>query len=485
VREVARSEPTFRRGLLFASILFVALFVADLIVIGHLAFSDLSRQVIGEAFRASLALLDVQDTSPILPAPDVPYISATEPCPPLSPQTREVAGRPCATTPPSAPQGPRLFPKVSARMGVLVDPNRQVLWRGVMREHAPAVPPAHPDVREEWDTGLARRRVIALHGRSDGGIEASPEVGIPTEVIDQEVATLRRDLQMKLWIGAGVAVLILAIAFSYVLRLLHRTRQLEAQAQMDDRIAHVGALAAGLAHEIRNPLNVLSMNLQMLEEDLAGRPGGVEQETREFLAALQGEIRRLSNLVNNFLSYARPNQPKFETRDLNEVLRDVCTFVRPDFETRGLRLQIELSPYLPPVELDEGQIRQALLNILMNAAHILKVGGTVRVESRVGPQGEAIVTIGDDGPGIKPEDRERIFQVFYSGRPGGTGLGLSIAARIVESHGGRIAVESEPGKGARFVLTLPRRHTAAPSAPSATEATGPPGAGTVPARSRR
>ncbi len=476
MREVARSEPTFRRGLLFASILFVTLFVADLIVIGHLAFSDLSRQVISEAFRASLALLDVRDVTPILPAPDVPYIGATEPCPPLSPQTRDAAG-PCVTTAAPAPPGPRLFPKVNARVGVLVDPSKQVLWRGVVREHAPAIPPAHPDVQEEWDTGQSRRRVIALHGGSGNGIEASPEVGIPTEVIDREVAALRRDLQLKLWIGAGVAVLILAIAFSFVMRLLHRTRQLEAQAQMDDRIAHVGALAAGLAHEIRNPLNVLSMNLQMLEEELAGRPGGTGQETREFLAALQGEIRRLSNLVNNFLSYARPNQPKFETRDLNEVLGDVCVFIRPDFETRGLHLQSELSPYLPPVELDEGQIRQALLNILMNAAHILKVGGTVRVDSRVGPQGEAIITISDDGPGIQPEDRERIFQVFYSGRPGGTGLGLSIAARIIEAHGGRIAVDSEPGKGARFILTLPRRHPATSSS-SAT------GAGMIPAARR-
>jgi len=478
VREVARSKPTFRRGLLFASILFVTLFVADLIVIGHLAFSDLSRQVIGETFRDSLALLDVRDSAPILPPPDVPYISFSEPCPPQSPQTREVAG-PCVTSTPPPFKAPSLFPKASARMGVLVGPNRKVLWRGVVGEHASAAPPTHPDVWEEWDTGQVRRRVVALHGLSVDGTDAAPEVGISSEFIDQEVASLQRDLQMKLWMGAGVAVLILVVAFSYVLRLLHRTRQLEAQAQMDDRIAHVGALAAGLAHEIRNPLNVLSMNLQMLEEELAGRPGGTGQDTREFLAALQGEIRRLSTLVNNFLSYARPNQPKFETRDLNDVLRDVCTFVRPDFEKRGLRLQVELSPYLPPVELDEGQIRQALLNILMNATHILKAGGTVRVESRVGPQGEAIVAIGDDGPGIKPDDRERIFQVFYSGRPGGTGLGLSIAARIVEAHGGRIAVESEPGQGARFVLTLPRRHPATSSIP------GAPGSGTVPALSGR
>jgi signal transduction histidine kinase len=277
----------------------------------------------------------------------------------------------------------------------------------------------------------------------------------------------------KLWIGSGAAVLILLVAFLYVLRLLHRTRLLEAQAQMDDRLAYVGALAAGLAHEIRNPLNVLSMNLQMLEEEIAGRaPGGAARgpdDVRTYIAALQAEIRRLSGLVNHFLSYARPHQPHFETRDLNQVLRDVALLLKPEFDTRGLSLRLELSPYLPPVDLDEAQMRQAVMNVLINATQVLKPGGTVTVQSRVGPQGEVIVTIDDDGPGIRPEDRQRIFDVFYSGRGGGTGLGLPIASRILEVHGGAIVADAAPsGRGARFILTLPRRHAgeAASAAPA-------------------
>jgi signal transduction histidine kinase len=104
------------------------------------------------------------------------------------------------------------------------------------------------------------------------------------------------------------------------------------------------------------------------------------------------------------------------------------------------------------------------MNVLINATQVLKEGGTVTVTSRVGPQGEAIVSVEDDGPGIAPADRERIFEVFFSSRGGGTGLGLPIAARIMQAHGGSIAVESEVGKGARFILTLPRRHPESASA---------------------
>jgi signal transduction histidine kinase len=285
------------------------------------------------------------------------------------------------------------------------------------------------------------------------------EIGIPEDQIERELQGLRADLQRRIWIGAAVAVLILVIAFLYVLHLLNRTRLLEAQAQMDDRLAYVGGLAAGLAHEIRNPLNVLSMNLQMLEEDLVGRLGGeATGDTRQYLGTLQGEIRRLSSLVDNFLSYARPSAPRFENRDLNQVVAGTVTLVRPQFEAQGIALREQPAPFLPMVDLDEGLIRQALMNILINAVQILKGHGTVTVETGVAADGGVFVAITDDGPGIPAADRERIFEVFYSSRPGGTGLGLPIAARILQVHGGRIAVQSGPGgRGARVVLARPRR----------------------------
>lgn len=471
MREVCRSEPTFRRRLLFALALFTGLFLADLFLIGDLAFRDLSHRVIDQAFRASLESLAIPSPSAhqagmeeAEPAGSAP----TELCPPgelLSmAQTRScIRARPAET-----PAGPRVFSTRVMRVQIATDTHGRVLWRGFSEttrgsgQTIASLRPEHGEVPERWDVGDQPRDVIAMRQPPAGPGGAVREVGIPTDLIEGELKELQRDLQLKLWTGAGVAVLILLIAFLYVLRLLHRTRLLEAQAQMDDRLAFVGGLAAGLAHEIRNPLNVLSMNLQMLEEEIAGGKGAqtASEDARAYLATLQGEIRRLSNLVNNFLSYARPNQMRFESRDLNQVLRDLVLLVRPEFDSRGLVLRQDLAPYLPPVELDEAHLRQAVMNILINATQVLKPGGQVTVASRVGPEGAALITIEDDGPGIKPEDRTRIFEVFYSTRGGGTGLGLPIAARILEAHGGSIAVESAPGRGARFVLKLPRRQAA-------------------------
>jgi two-component system sensor histidine kinase HydH len=476
LREVARSEPTFRSRLLFASILFLLLLVADLFIFGHLAFSDLSHRVIDRALRTSLKALETRYPGPTLSDSEEEDAGTapTEPCPPGDPQSPAQV-RPCLTKPPQPSIAPQIFRSLSYRLQrVITDMDGQVLWvgyeAGEQRESAPSPGPAplpgHPGAAEEWQVAGRRQKVIAVRRANEPGAASIREAGVPSEMIEKEIGELRRDLQTKLWIGAGIAILILGVAFGYVLRLLHRTRLLEAQAQMDDRLAFVGALAAGLAHEIRNPLNVLSMNLQMLEEEMVERtPSGTAVDARVYLTALQGEIRRLSTLVNNFLSYARPHQPRFESKDLNAILRDLATFLRPEFENRKLTLQLDLSAYLPPVDLDEALIRQAMLNLLINATQVLKEGGTVKVTSRVGPQGEAIVTVEDDGPGIPPADRERIFEVFFSSRGGGTGLGLPIAARIMQAHGGSIAVESEIGKGARFILTLPRRHAeAAPAA---------------------
>jgi signal transduction histidine kinase len=479
VRRVScRSEPTYRRRLFFASALFIGLFVSDLYLIADLSFRDLSHRVIDQAFDVSLQALEVPPPasagSPLDLVP--PHLGPVESCPPGDPQsTASVA--PCAPSRPAPPLTPRVFRSMTSRwQRVVTDTRGRVLWRGtgqtshvqISGTSQPPLLPEHGEVQEEWEVGDRMQPVIALRQASPPGSSEIREVGIPRELIDQELQQLQRDLQTKLWIGAAVAVLILLVAFLYVLRLLTRTRLLEAQAQMDDRLKYVGGLAAGLAHEIRNPLNVLSMNLQMLEEEIGSHPGAETGDARLYLSALQAEIRRLGNLVNNFLSYARPNQPRFESRDLNGILREVCLLVRPEFDTRGLSLRQDLSAYLPPVDLDENQIRQAMMNILINASQVLKQGGSVLVESRVGPQGEAIVAIEDDGPGIKPEDRERIFEVFYSTRGGGTGLGLPIAARILEAHGGSIAVETGHGGGARFILRLPRRHEAvAAGAPAA------------------
>jgi signal transduction histidine kinase len=273
-------------------------------------------------------------------------------------------------------------------------------------------------------------------------------------------------LWIKISIAGSLALLLLIIGLFYLLYLLRKNRELEQARQSAARASYVGLLASGLAHEIRNPLNAMNMNLQMLEEELAAKPEQVDPEQAELLDSTKREIKRLERLVNNFLAYARPARPRFENSDLNAVVQDVSRLLDADFRQSGVTLRDDLEPLLPHVETDETQFKQALLNLMVNARQVMKNGGNVTVRTRAGSHGEVVIEVEDDGPGIPAEVRARIFEVFYSSRGGGTGLGLPIARQIVERHGGTIEVESVEGRGTTFRIRLPRHHRRAVESPT-------------------
>jgi signal transduction histidine kinase len=292
-----------------------------------------------------------------------------------------------------------------------------------------------------------------------GGVpQGEVRVGVSTEEIDRDIKALRRSLRIKVASSAIVGIGLIIFGLVVVLRLIRKTHALERAKLSAERAAERGRLGAGLAHEIRNPLNSMNMNLQMLEEDLQGAPGPEGAEHVELLRSMQGEIKRIKNLIDNFLQFSRTAKPTFEIKDLNEVLTATARFLQADFRQSAIDLTLDLEPLLPSVEFDEGQLRQALLNILGNARHVVPSQGSVRVKSRAGAAGEVVVEIVDTGPGIAPEAVERIFEPFFSKRAGGTGLGLAIARQMVENHDGRLEVESELGRGTTFRIRLPRRH---------------------------
>jgi hypothetical protein len=179
--------------------------------------------------------------------------------------------------------------------------------------------------------------------------------------VEEYLRPLRRSLIARTLVGAGVTLLLLGGAFAYVLMLVQRTRRLETEAQMSERRAHVATLAREMAHEIRNPLNAMSINLEMLEEELAGKPSGNPDEVKNFLKSIKGEIRRLKDLTENFLSYARPPQLNMDANDLNRFLEEICVFVQPEAEARRILLVRDLDPLLPSVDFDSAQLRQAVL----------------------------------------------------------------------------------------------------------------------------
>ena len=303
------------------------------------------------------------------------------------------------------------------------------------------------------------------------GVGARPEgqvlLAISPPAVEQELLDLQRSLWIKIGVAGLLAVGVLVLGLFYVLHLLKKNRRLEQARQLAERASYVGLLASGLAHEIRNPLNAMNMNLQMLEEELQLAGDQVEEEQMEMLASTKSEIKRLEALVNNFLTYARPSRPEFEPTDLNSMTREVIRLLEADFKQNGVELQEDLDPDLPEVEIDVTQFKQALINLMVNARQILRDGGTVGLRSRTAGGGAVLLEIIDDGPGIPEEARERIFDVFYSNRGGGTGLGLPIAKQIVERHGGRIEVESAIGEGTTFRIRLdPQRER--PATPDST-----------------
>ena len=299
-----------------------------------------------------------------------------------------------------------------------------------------------------------------------GAPQGEVRVGVSTEAIDRDIEVLRRSLRVKVGLLAAFGVSLLGVGLLYALHLLRKNRALEQARQSSERAAYKVNLGSGLAHEIRNPLNSMTINLQMLEEELQGVPELEGGEHLELLHAMQSEIKRISNLIDAFLLYARPATPRFEVKDLNDVLSATARFLQADFRQSGIDLVLDIEPLLPSVEIDEAQLRQALLNILGNARQVMSAGGRVVLASRAGMGGEIVIAVEDTGPGIPPDMLEKVFDPFFSKRAGGTGLGLAIARQMVDNHHGRIDVESEVGKGTSFRIRLPRRQGVVAGAPS-------------------
>jgi two-component system, NtrC family, sensor histidine kinase HydH len=218
-----------------------------------------------------------------------------------------------------------------------------------------------------------------------------------------------------------------------------------------EQLAAVGELAAGLAHEIRNPLAAI-LNAATLLEDEATLTA---DERASILEAVKTEARRLNTTLSDFLLFARPREPTRQNGDITKVVEHVSALLQEERSRRGgVQVDLCIDPTIPPLAFDADQLTQVLWNIARNGVEAMQ--GQGRLSLNVGRRnGEVLITVADTGPGIPPDERRRIFQPFVSKKPGGTGLGLAIAQRIVTAHGGRIDLESAPDHGSRFIISLP------------------------------
>lgn len=281
-------------------------------------------------------------------------------------------------------------------------------------------------------------------------------IGISPARVQERAAVLRRNLLRQTLGILVVSLAVLASAYAIILLLLRRARRLEDHAREADRMAYIGTLAAGLAHEIRNPLNSLNLNMQMLEEGL--HEDGSEATNQRLLGITRQEISRLERLVTDFLLYAKPRPPEVVELSPVSLLTRVQEVLAGEVLARGARLKIEDSSGGALVKADAGQLTQLLLNLAQNAFNATEERPNGRPEivlaARLSGDRLALL-VEDNGIGIPAEEQRKIFELFYSTRKGGTGLGLAVVDRIARSHGGEIILRSTAGVGTSIGLALP------------------------------
>jgi signal transduction histidine kinase len=230
----------------------------------------------------------------------------------------------------------------------------------------------------------------------------------------------------------------------------------EANRRLRAQYAEIAQLAGGLAHEIRNPLSTMCLNLDLLAEDFQDAETPRDRRVLQKIERLRKESLRLQNILEEFLRFARIQELRLEPADLNAIVDEMRDFCEPQAAALGIVLRTHYAADLSGLELDVDLFKQALLNLILNAEHAMPDGGELILRTRRDGTWNVLEVI-DTGVGMSEEVRSKVFDAFYSTRPGGSGLGLPTTRKIVEAHGGTIHVQSVPGKGSQFTLRLPGR----------------------------
>jgi signal transduction histidine kinase len=242
------------------------------------------------------------------------------------------------------------------------------------------------------------------------------------------------------------------------------------------KLAALGRLLAGVAHEVKNPLNAMTIHLELLKRKLgvvepsivgAGGRGGAlavperasvrdPADVMKHLTVIGGEIRRLDQVMQDFLKFARPEELKPEAIDVGALIDELVPLIEPEASKTGVRVETVRAAGLPAISGDPGMLKQAFLNLALNACQAMPAGGVLRIACSEAAGGRVRVDVQDTGTGIQPEHLERIFDLYFTTKEKGSGVGLSLVYRIVQLHDGEVEVESTPGRGTTFRVFLPQ-----------------------------
>jgi len=239
-----------------------------------------------------------------------------------------------------------------------------------------------------------------------------------------------------------------------ILRDVTESHHRAASAIESEKLSAITLLAAGVAHEIGNPLNSLNIHLQLMERELKKLSTAQGERLREDLRVARDEIARLDQIINQFLRAIRPTQPELQPTTVNEVIADTLVLLEREIGDRDILVEQELAPGLPRILLDRAQLKQAFYNIIKNALQAMRSGGILRIRTEANST-HVIVSFIDSGHGIAPEEIGQLFEPYFTTKENGTGLGLMIVQRIVREHGGTIEVESDKDRGTTFRVKLP------------------------------
>ncbi|HYS95704.1 MAG TPA: ATP-binding protein [Chthoniobacterales bacterium] len=254
--------------------------------------------------------------------------------------------------------------------------------------------------------------------------------------------------------GSATAATGERVGHAIILRDITESRRTEQQTIESERLNALTLLAAGVAHEIGNPLNSLNIHLQLIEREARKLDGAKGAELQESVEVARAEINRLDSIISQFLRAIRPTRPQLRPENINTVVEEAVRFFALEIKDRDIVVEQELRSDLPLLELDRDQIKQAFYNVIKNSFEAMKSRGILRIRTDL-DESHVIVRFTDTGGGISAENLSRVFEPYFTTKTSGTGLGLLIVRRIVREHGGELSIESSEGKGLTLTIRLP------------------------------
>ncbi len=246
------------------------------------------------------------------------------------------------------------------------------------------------------------------------------------------------------------------VGYAIILRDITESRRSTQQTIESERFNALTLLAAGVAHEIGNPLNSLHIHLQLIERKVRELGGPEKRELQQSIDVARAEITRLDSIITQFLRAIRPSKPRLQPENINAIVEEAVRFFEPEIKDRDIVVEQELRPDLPPVQVDRDQMKQAFYNVIKNSLEAMKRRGILRIRTALDGS-HAIISFTDTGGGISAENLGRVFEPYFTTKPSGTGLGLLIVRRIVREHGGEMAMQSSEGRGLTLTIRLPYR----------------------------